>query len=239
MIHHPYKVIFFDAGGTLLHPYPSVGELYEVVGRRYGSKAKSHEIQVKFMEEWRKRDGMAQLTGHLDEKIEKEWWKNIVKDVFDPFGPIKNFEGFFDELYDVFAHPDSWQVYPGTREVLESLRKKGKRLAIISNWDSRLFKLCDELGLSNYFEFILASAVFGSSKPGAKIFEEALKRMNVAAHEALHIGDSFEDDIKGASAIGIHTVLIDRHAHYEPHPKHPIHPHHVIRDLKELIDTPR
>ena len=59
--------------------------------------------------------------------------------------------------------------------------------------------------------------------------------MKVRAGQSLHIGDSFEDDIKGASAVGIHTALIDRQGHYEPHPRHPIHPHHVIRDLKELI----
>ncbi|MSR77726.1 MAG: HAD family hydrolase [Candidatus Omnitrophica bacterium] len=234
-----YTTIFFDAGGTLLHPFPSVGEIYEQIGKRHGSKATSEQLQNKFSEEWKKRNGLSQLTGVLDEKIEKEWWKSIVKDVFDPFGKINDFDAFFDELYHVFASPQSWKLYPGTIEVLESLRRQGKRLAIISNWDSRLFHLCDELDLTRHFEFILASAVFGSSKPGPKIFEEALSRMSARPSEALHIGDSFEDDIKGASSIGIHTALIDRHGHYEPHPSHPVRPRHVIRDLRELIDTPR
>ena len=46
-------------------------------------------------------------------------------------------------------------------------------MGIISNWDSRLFSLCKDLGLDAYMDFILASAVFGASKPSPKIFEEA------------------------------------------------------------------
>ncbi len=231
---HSYRAIFFDAGGTLLHPYPSVGEIYSEVASRYNFHVSSQEIQTRFMKEWKQRDGMSQLTHHVTEKIEKEWWRAIVRDVFCVEKEFPKFDDFFEELYELFGHPDVWRLYPGTHEVLLELKRRGKKLAIVSNWDSRLFKLCDSLDLTKHFDFILASAVFGASKPGPKIFEEALKKIKVEAREALHIGDSFEDDVRGAARVGIKTVLIDRHAHFSPTKDMPVLPDYVIRDLAEL-----
>lgn len=230
-----YKVIFFDAGGTLLHPYPSVGEIYAQVAARYGAKASSQEIEKRFREIWIQREGMAQLTVHSNEKVEKEWWRSLVAEVFAPYTWGDQFEKFFDELHRLFAEPEVWRLYPEVPEILETLTKKGKRLAVISNWDSRLMKLLERLGIAGYFEFILASAVFGSSKPGARIFEEALKRTGVRPEEALHIGDSFEDDIKGAAQVGIHSVLIDRHQHFKKDHKGSIQPTRIIGHLNELL----
>ncbi len=232
-----YKAIFFDAGGTLLHPYPSVGEIYAEVAARYGVKASSQEIEKKFREIWIQREGLAQLSAHSNEKIEKDWWRNLVAEVFSSYSLGDQFEKFFDELHRLFAEPEVWRLYPGVLELLAELKKRGKHLAVISNWDSRLIKLLERLGIAGYFEFILASAVFGSAKPGARIFEEALKRTGVSPEEALHIGDSFEDDIKGAVQLGIHAVLIDRHQHFKKNPKGSIQPTRVIRHLDELLKT--
>ena len=103
-------------------------------------------------------------------------------------------------------------------------------MGIVSNWDSRLFHICEGLQLNQYFDFILASAVFGASKPSPKIFEEALKRSGVEAQDAVHIGDSFKDDIQGAHGAGLSAILIDRHPKGRPHQHHP-----TIKSFKELI----
>ena len=229
-----YKAVFFDAGGTLLHPYPSVGIIYSQVAAKHGCKADPDELNKLFREIWRRRDGMSGLESHNNEKKERDWWRSIVVEVFDHFGGVPNFEEFFLELYEVFGSPDYWRLYPGVKEILGELKKRKKRLAIVSNWDSRLLKLCKGFELEEYFEFILASAIFGASKPGPKIFNEALKRMGIQPHEAVHIGDSYEDDIKGAMGVGINAILIDWH--HSEHDKHlrPAHPH-MIKNLKELI----
>ncbi len=228
-----YKAVFFDAGGTLLHPHPSVGEVYHDVAKPYGCAAKPEELETFFRQAWLKRDGLTHLASHSSEKIEREWWKSLVHEVFTCAGGMENFEAFFTELYDKFARPEVWRLYPGTLEVLAELRKRKKRLAVISNWDSRLFAICKSLTLEEHFEFILASAVFGASKPSPKIFEEALRRTGVRPYEAVHIGDSFEDDIKGAGGVGMDAILIERN------PKHrKMEQIKVIHDLRELLDTP-
>ena len=229
-----FKAIFFDAGGTLLHPFPSVGEIYQRVAALHGLKVEAAATEKLFRESWLKRDGLTHLASHSSEKIEREWWRSLVYAVFETLGGFKDFEAFFTELYDMFARPECWKLYPGTLELLAALKKKNKKLGIISNWDSRLLILCKGLGLEDHMDFILASAVFGASKPSPKIFEEALRRAGVAPQEAVHIGDSFEDDIKGARSVGIHAILIERH------PKHrKLEDVPTIHNLRELmgVDT--
>jgi len=210
MIPDAVRVVFFDAGGTLLHPYPSVGKIYGEVASRYGCHVEEGRIEKVFRKIWVSRDGLALLESHSNEKVEREWWKGVVREVFSHFGGVRDFEVFFGELYEVFGRPESWRLYPEVPEVLGVLKGRGKRLGIISNWDSRLFQLCTGLGLGRFFDFVLASAVIGASKPSPRIFQEALQRAGVSADFAIHVGDSFEDDVTGASRSGIAPVLIDR-----------------------------
>lgn len=225
-----YKAIFFDAGGTLLHPYPSVGEIYAEAGKRYGSPATAAELEHSFREVWLKHDGLNRLQSHSDENFERNFWKTLVKEVFDASGGVNDFDEFFHELYDLFARPEVWRLYPDVEALLINLKKQGKKMGIVSNWDSRLFHICEGLKLDRYFDFVLASAVFGASKPNPKIFEEALKLSGVEAQDAVHIGDSFKDDIEGAGGLGISAILIDRHPKGRPHQHHP-----TITSFKELI----
>src|SRR3989338_9069446 len=114
-----FKVVFFDAGGTLFRPFPSVGEIYQEVALKYGRSVDAGEIEKLFHAAWLKRDGLSDLASHSSEKIEREWWKNLVHEVFSTAGGVEDFDGFFHELYDVFARPAVWQLCPGALEVLQ------------------------------------------------------------------------------------------------------------------------
>ncbi len=228
------EVVFFDAGGTLLHPHPSVGEIYAREAARFGSKADAPLLEKLFREVWHERDGMGGLESHSDEAKERAWWYETVQQVFSRAGGVSDFDRFFHELYDLFARPEVWRLYPGVVEVLREVRRQKKCVAIVSNWDSRLFKLCDELGLTPEVDFILASAVFGAAKPSPRIFEEALRRAEMDAARCVHVGDSLSDDIAGAGRVGIRSVLIDHHGRYvSGQSEHA--PDFVIHSLRELL----
>ena len=231
-----YKVIFFDAGGTLFHPYPSVGAIYRDVAKKYGAEVDAGVIEHLFHQAWLKRDGLSHLSSHQNEKIEKDWWYSLVKEVFSQVTNIQHFDAFFEELYHVFGGPEVWHLFDDTIELLEKLKLKKRRMAIVSNWDSRLFQLCEGLGLGEYLDFILASAVFGAAKPSPKIFKEALKKAGVQPHEAVHIGDSLEDDIQGALGAGLSAIFLDRKK-TQRHEKHPLAGQfQTVHSLKELMD---
>lgn len=229
-----YKAIFFDAGGTLFKPDPSVGKIYAEVASKHGCRIEHRIIEEKFVIEWQKRDYKENMPKVMKEK---QWWYDLVKDVFRGLSKFENFESFFEELYDVFARPEYWKVFPEAKRVIKNLKRSKLILGVVSNWDSRLEQLFDKLKLAQYFDFILASGVVGSSKPHEGIFLEALRRSGIKPHEALHVGDSMKDDIHGSSQIGIKSVLIDRSLKDKVH-EGPQTAHHIstIKTLTKLLD---
>lgn len=105
-------------------------------------------------------------------------------------------------------------LYEDVLPTLNQLQQIDLKMGIISNWDTPLHAMVEELGLSPYFDVIVAShdQRVQRAKPDAAIFEYALKAVGVPAAEAVHVGDSFEADIIGAHAAGIRAILLDRDA---------------------------
>jgi putative hydrolase of the HAD superfamily len=206
------EVVFFDAGGTLFRPYPSVGAVYAATARKHGVVVDAGVVEKAFHARWHERNALNSLTGQTSEKIEREWWYHLVKDIFQNLDAFKDFDAFFEELYDLFARAECWRLFDDSIPVLETLKAAGYRLAIISNWDHRLFSIVEQLKLMPYFEHVTASSSVGISKPGKGIFESALKAMKIEAAASLHVGDSLTDDYQGATQAGLRAVLLDRHS---------------------------
>lgn len=206
----PVKVIFFDAGGTLFRPYPSVGEIYSRTAARHGVTVTPEELERLFHDAWHARNGLASLTGATSDKIERDWWQSLVKEVFAAT-PFQDFEAFFGELYELFARPECWRLFDDALPILEELREKNYRLGIISNWDHRLYSIVEGLGIAGFFQEVTASSAVGVPKPGKGIFERALKALQIDPAAALHVGDSIEEDYHGARNAGLRAVLLDRH----------------------------
>ncbi len=105
-----------------------------------------------------------------------------------------------------------FEALPDAADTLAGLRTRGCRLLAVSNWDVSLTAVLGELGLSELLDGVVTSAEVGEPKPGRAIFEAALARAGVRPAEALHVGDSFALDVRGARAAGVAAVLIDRSA---------------------------
>lgn len=103
----------------------------------------------------------------------------------------------------------SFRLRKCAKQTLETLAENYK-LGLISNFTYApvIYAGLRRVGISNFFDVILVSDAFGWRKPHARIFEEALKRLGIRAEEALYVGDSPEEDIKGAKQLGIKTVFV-------------------------------
>ena len=121
-----------------------------------------------------------------------------------------DFAGFFEELHAEFAHPRTWRLYPDALPTLKAMNKLGRVVGIVSNWDERLFELCDGLKVTPWVDFVLASAVEGTSKPDREIFRRALAKAGGRPSEALHVGDSYREDYCGAKKAGLKALLLCR-----------------------------
>jgi putative hydrolase of the HAD superfamily len=95
------------------------------------------------------------------------------------------------------------------KQVLQMLYEDYK-LGIISNFTYApvIYAGVRKVGINNFFNIILVSDAVGWRKPHAKIFEEALKRLDVKAEETLFVGDSPDEDIKGAKQLGMKTIFV-------------------------------
>ena len=165
--------------------------------------------------------GIESLGNQTGAEAEKNFWRTLVYEVFQPLGGVERFDEYFDLIFEAFREKSNWRVYEDVIEsnILETLKKRGVMMGIISNWDSRLNSTLENIGLAQYFDFILPSAVVGSAKPDKKIFEEALRICGVEPHEACHIGDEIRTDVAGAESVGIHPILLDRDNRFEKEDK--------------------
>jgi putative hydrolase of the HAD superfamily len=103
-----------------------------------------------------------------------------------------------------------FRAYDDAAPALEELRADGLRLVCVSNWDVSLPDVLDRCGLGGMLDDIVTSAAVGAAKPAPRIFEVALERAGCSVEEAIHVGDSPEEDLAGASAAGIKALVIDR-----------------------------
>jgi len=192
------KAVTFDVGGTLIEPWPSVGHVYAEVAARHKLKHFSpDQLNARFKTAWRAR----QTFRHS-----RNEWAELVTEVFGGTAP----PGFFAELYDRFAQPDAWRIYDDVFPTLDALTSRKIKLAVISNWDERLRPLLHKLKLDDYFEAIAVSLEIGFPKPSPVIFDHAAKSLGLPASSILHVGDSLEMDIAGATAAGFQAIQIHR-----------------------------
>jgi HAD superfamily hydrolase (TIGR01509 family) len=100
-------------------------------------------------------------------------------------------------------------VAASTHALLEALRARGMKLALVSNTASPewlLRPVLERQGLVDRVDAIVLSAEVGKRKPHPAIFERALAELGVAADEALFVGDRLAADVLGASRVGMKTV---------------------------------
>jgi putative hydrolase of the HAD superfamily len=115
----------------------------------------------------------------------------------------------------------TWSVVmPETPGYLALLKKQGYFLGVISNSIGTIEDQLRYVGLGDYFQAVLDSAIVGVEKPHPEIFHLALAGAKVAANEAVFVGDTNATDMGGAQLAGLHGVLIDRVGAY-PHAECP------------------
>ncbi|HTN42950.1 MAG TPA: HAD-IA family hydrolase [Nitrospiria bacterium] len=211
------RAIFFDAVGTLFHVRGGVGQVYWEIARPYGVRTTPEAIEQAFHEIFPKAPPLvfSRLQAGLLRRSEKKWWYAVVLEVFRRVGMIRNFDQYFEEVFRAFAGIRGWELYPETRDALHDLKKAGFVLGVISNFDSRILTVCTDLEIFEYLDSIQISSREGAAKPDPQIFLKALQHHNLQPREAVHVGDSLKDDVKGAAAAGLIPIYLNRSHHPE------------------------
>jgi putative hydrolase of the HAD superfamily len=209
------KIIFFDAVGTLFGVRSSVGEIYAQFADQAGLDVDASNLNSAFLKSFRAapRAAFAGAAPQDLSRLEYEWWRTVAQNSFECVGALaqlSDFDAFFRPLFIYFETEAPWIVYPETLKALEMLKSLEIELAIISNFDSRLYPVLEALGLAGWFGSVTLSTQVGAAKPEAEIFEVALAKHQYLPTQAWHVGDSWAEDYEGAIAAGFQGVWLNR-----------------------------
>ncbi|CAN0925983.1 Haloacid dehalogenase-like hydrolase domain-containing protein 3 [Linum grandiflorum] len=114
---------------------------------------------------------------------------------------------YFEEVYEYYANGDAWRLPVGAYNTISLLRDAGVKVAVVSNFDTRLRKLLKDLDISHLFDAVIVSSEVGYEKPDSKIYHAALDEVKVEPGRAVHVGDDLKADKDGANAIGMDCWL--------------------------------
>jgi putative hydrolase of the HAD superfamily len=199
--------VAFDAVGTLIHPEPSAAEVYAAVGRRHGSRLTVEEIRPRFAVAFTQQEAADQAGGlRTSEAREIRRWREIVAAVLDD---VADKGACFQELYQHFARPDAWHVEPEAAAVLETLARRGRALALASNYDYRLRSVALGLPELRAARTLVISSEVGWRKPAPEFFAAVSSALRLPAERILFVGDDRANDFDGARAAGMRAVLFD------------------------------
>jgi len=190
------RAVFLDALGTLVELEPPWISLRDLVPAEVSDEQLVDALKAE----------MAYYKEHAhegrDEASLAELRERCAALVSDKLG--------LDVTVDELVEAIRFTAYPDAVPALSALRDRGLRLITVSNWDCSLPRVLESCGLDGMLDGTVTSAEAGARKPDPAIFAAALELAGVGPGEAVHVGDTADEDVAGAQAAGIRPLLIDR-----------------------------
>jgi putative hydrolase of the HAD superfamily len=115
-----------------------------------------------------------------------------------------------DVAVDTMMEAIRFRPFEDAAPALAELRSRGLSLVCVSNWDISLADVLERCGLGDAVDAVVSSAAAGARKPDPSIFRPALEAAGCEPAEALHVGDTPEEDGEAAAAAGIPALILDR-----------------------------
>ncbi|MGA7751598.1 MAG: haloacid dehalogenase type II [Candidatus Sulfotelmatobacter sp.] len=192
-----FEILTFDCYGTLIDWEAGILSVLHQILSNHGKEIDDATL--------------LQLYGDFEQRAEEapfQPYREVLASVVRQFGKEL---GFTPTPEEVRSLPDSlskWRPWPDTIASLRQLKARF-RLAILSNVDDDLFAATlPQLAVD--FDEIITAQQAQAYKPSRKLFELALRRLNVPAKRILHVGQSIYRDVVPAQALGLATVWVDR-----------------------------
>ncbi|MEV8310167.1 HAD-IA family hydrolase [Streptomyces flavidovirens] len=147
---------------------------------------------------------LAELWATRDESAERHRaaYTGLAREVVLPDARL------YDALYDRHRRPAAWRPYPDAAEVLGELRRRGIKVAVVSNigWDLRpVFRAH---GLDGCVDAYVLSYEHGIQKPDPRLFRTACEALGHDPRDILMVGDDRRAD-GGAAELGCAVHFVD------------------------------
>lgn len=177
--------VIFDLDGTLVDAFEGIHETLMHTMRHFGFPEHSFATTKR-------------MVGHgLEELLARAMRPEIVKDA------VSFYRAYYKDIAVSTAHP-----LPGATALLERLHARGTKIALASNKPSFFCRqIVEGKGWGPYFTAVLGPDLVGKHKPDPLMLETALAKLEVAACDALYVGD-MTVDLEAARAAKIPVVLV-------------------------------
>jgi putative hydrolase of the HAD superfamily len=197
------RAVVFDVDFTVARPGPELGpEGYARLGLRYGLTLDASRYDAA------RRAALETLERHPELEHDEEIWVLFTQRIIEGMGGGGDTYGCAVELTGAWEHADHFDLFDDVLPTLDELRSRGLKLGLLSNTARDLDAFVDHHGLE--VDAVLTSRVHGKTKPHESIFRRVLELLDVAPPEAAMVGDTVEDDVEGARAVGMRALLLDR-----------------------------
>jgi putative hydrolase of the HAD superfamily len=190
------KAIFLDALGTLVELEPPWVGLRAALGNGVPDDRLVNAVRAE----------MAYYKAHSEEGRDAASLADLRERCARLLSRELGIEVDTQTLFDAIR----FDPYPDATPALRRLREQGLRLICVSNWDCSLPAVLERCGLLELLDGAVSSAEAGARKPDPAIFAAALRMAGCGPEQVLHVGDSAEEDVEGARAVGIEALLLDR-----------------------------
>jgi HAD superfamily hydrolase (TIGR01549 family) len=204
------RAVLFDVDFTLCRPGPELSaDSYARIAARHGAT-----LDASRYEEAREAAAL-NVKRHPELLHDDTIWHRFTMDVFLGMGgPEEIASECATEIERGWEVSENFELFEDALPVLEELRAARLRLGLVSNGirDLREFVAHHRLDV----DAVVGSRVHGFVKPHPTIFQAALQQLGVEPAQAVMVGDSIEEDVEGARALGMRAILMDRqHRHSE------------------------
>ncbi|CAI9099665.1 OLC1v1036522C2 [Oldenlandia corymbosa var. corymbosa] len=195
-----HKALFVDAVGTLVVPSQPMAQIYRQIGEKYGVNVSETEILNRYRRAYEQPWGRSRLR-YVDDG--RPFWQFIVSASTGCSDPQ-----YFEELYNYYMTEKAWHLCdPNAEKVFQALKNAGVKIAIVSNFDTRLRPLLKALNCDHWFDAVAVSAEVEAEKPNPMIFLKACDLLGVNPEDVVHVGDDRRNDIWGARDAGCDAWL--------------------------------
>jgi HAD superfamily hydrolase (TIGR01549 family) len=202
------RAVLFDVDFTLCRPGPELSpERYERIASRHGVA-----VDVSRYDDAREAAAL-NLKRHPELLHDDTIWHRFTAEIFVGMGgPEEIASECATEIEQGWEVSENFELFEDALPVLDELRGAGLRLGLVSNGIRDLSEFVVHHRLD--VDALVGSRAHGFVKPHPTIFEAALQQLGVAAAEAAMVGDSIEEDVEGARALGMRAILLDRESRH-------------------------
>ncbi len=207
----PPVAVIFDLDYTLLRPgdqFAAAG--YRRMGARFGLRLEPRR--------WPQAEkaayaAVAARRGQPEAAAAAGLLETIARAVVEGLGggAPEAVSATVEAISAAWSRVENFALYDDVLPCLDRLRAAGIRMAVLSNAVGHSpQEVLAHFALDGYVEVALSSAVTGFEKPAREAFLGAFERLGVAPGAAVMVGDSAEEDVRGAQAVGCGAILLDR-----------------------------